>query len=945
MNDEPTLDRPRWQRLSELLDEALDLPESARATWLAELGAADAPLAEQLARMLAAEPASPAGFDALLQQALQHDESAQLGVDLDLAGRRMGAWALLRKIGEGGMGQVWLARRADGLYEQEVVVKLLRGDMQQASLSERFARERAVLARLSHPGIAKLLDAGVEAGLPFLVLEYVSGRTLTEHARAACPTVAERVALLIRVAQAVAHAHAQLVVHRDLKPSNVMVSFEGNPKVLDFGIAGLLDDEAPGQLTRLAGRGLTLGYAAPEQLSGEPIGVAADVFTLGVLLFELLSGRLPFVAEGKTRAAAEHALLHEDAPRLSQLPAGVVADVRADVQAARPADFARVRGDLEAIVAKALRKDPALRYGGVGAFVDDLRRWLAHRPVEARRDDWRHRAALWLRRNALPAALGGTLMAAVLSGLAVSLTQWQRADAAARQSDQVTLYLTDLLGSASPDRHGGNSPNVLQLLEKSRQELGDEFKDEPATKARLLEVLTKTYEGLSRYDLAGPLAEEWIALTAKAYGEDDERTINARLKLAQIYTPSGPWDGVIAQLEPLRPRIAKLYGPRSETMRELLAVLADSQMKTGRLQAAAQTLQELGELTDRLYPPGSFERAFHHNSVSILHSGQGRFSAALAELRQTEVAQTHASTDNLRHALALRRNTWAMQIRLGDYDRIEARHLGLAAEMDHLHGAGSATRAFLYPEMARYHNDRAEYSLLLADRQAFLAGNNGTPKQAQAASRAALTLARALANAAPAGALISEGQTLLAAVDADGRQLGALRRADAWLTLARSGLLLDDLDLAAAAIQRLRADAELHLTEDIWLNSRVAQAEGELLRARGDWQGSAKLLAQRVARLETSPDKTVPAIWQARLDLATTLVMMGDPSAAAALALAASARPPQMPQKHPLDLVQRYLELLEQDGSFASVHRARLGLEQAYGRTSAKLPARLGGIF
>jgi hypothetical protein len=367
-------------------------------------------------------------------------------------------------------------------------------------------------------------------------------------------------------------------------------------------------------------------------------------------------------------------------------------------------------------------------------------------------------------------------------------------------------------------------------------------------------------------------------------------------------------------------------------MRELLAVLADSQMKTGQLQAAAQTLHELGELTDRLYPPGSFERAFHHNAVSILYSGQGRFSAALAELRQTEAAQAQASTENLRHALALRRNTWAMQIRLGDYERIEERNLALAVEMDRLHGVGSATRAHLYPEMARYHHDRGEYALALAAREAFLATNNGTPKPALAAARAALLLARTLAHAAPPAELAAEAQTLLATVDADGPQLGALRRADAWLSLARTGLLLDDQALAAAAIRRVRADPELLLQRDLWLNSRVAQAEGELLRARGDWEGSTQLLAQRVALLDSSPDKAVPAIWQARLDLATSLVLMGDPSAAAALALAASARPPQMPKNHPLDAVQQYLERVEQGGP----------KQQA---AKPALPRSLGGIF
>ncbi|MDC8769975.1 serine/threonine-protein kinase [Roseateles albus] len=943
-----TLDRPRWLRLSELFDQALDLPESARAGWLAgltEAAGVDASLVEQLTRMLAKaaadtapdQAASPTGFDALLQHALQQDEEGSINGASDLTGRRMGAWALLCKIGEGGMGQVWLARRADGLYEQEVVVKLLRGDLQQASLSERFARERAVLGRLNHPGIAKLLDAGIEAGLPFLVLEYVDGRTLTEHVRAACPTVAERVTLLIRVAQAVEHAHAQLVVHRDLKPTNVMVSLQGNPKVLDFGIAGLLDDEAPGELTRLSGRGLTLGYAAPEQLSGSALGVAVDVYSLGVLLFELLAGWLPFATEGQSRAVAEHALLHLEAPRLGQL--------LAERSAGRPEDFARVRGDLEAIVAKALRKDPALRYAGVGAFADDLRRWLAHRPVGARRDDWRHRSSLWLRRNALPATLGGSLALAVLAGLGVSLAQWQRADAAAHQSDQVTLYLTNLLGSASPDLHGGESPNVLQLLEKSRTELGGKFKDEPATKLRLLEVLASTYESLNRFDLAAPLAEEWVGLAVQLYGEDDLRTMEARHKLLQIYNPAGPWDEVIRQIAALRPRVARLVGQESEFMRSLLFMLAQAQMRTGQGAAAELTMQEASVMIERQFPPGSFERAHMSSYKAAILSSQGRWSEALREYRKTEQAQAQISTAHKRHALAWQRSILALQMRLGLYEQVEPRAQAMGAEIDSLLGPGSSLRAALYPEMARYHSDRGEFGEALKARQAVLSGSNGTPRPALVASRAALLHARGMADDAPAAALLAEAQELLTRTAADSRQLGPFRRSEAWLALARTGLLLDDQALATDAIQRLRDDGELHLREDRWLNSQVAQVEGELLRARGDWQGSRKLLAQRVDLLAAGADQAVPAVWQARLDLATTLVMMGDPEAAAALALAASARPPQMPKNHPLDAVLRYLELLEQGGNDASVHRARFGVEQAYGRTSAKLPARLGGVF
>ena len=937
----PAVDAAQWQRLSALLDEALDLPAEALAPWLADLRTRDAALAAQVVRMLDRAGCAPlqAVFETELRQALLHEGLAAEG--RTLADHRLGAWQLLRKIGEGGMGQVWLARRADGLYQQDVAIKLLRGDLQQAPLSARFARERAVLARLNHPGIAKLLDAGIQDGLPFLVLEHVDGCSLSEHVQSRCPSVASRVALLIRVAQAVQHAHAQLVVHRDLKPSNVMVSADGEPKVLDFGIAGLLDDDRPGELTRLSGQGLTLAYAAPEQLTGEPIGVAADVYTLGVLLYEMLAGCLPLGPQSGGRKAQEFALLHQQPLRLGQLPDGP--------QPGRPADFARVRGDLEAVVAKALRKQAADRYDSVGALINDLHHWLSRRPVRARADDWRHRVALWLRRNALAAGLSGGLAVAVLAGLAVSLAQWHRANAAAQQANQVTHYLTDLLASASPDRHGGQFPNVLQLLEKSRQEIATQFNDEPETKARLLEVLATTYESLNRYDLAAPLAEEWAAMSASRYGEDDERTARARLKLAQIYTPVGPYEKAIAQLEPLRPRVARLFGPTSETMRELLYSLAGCYMKIGRLKLARSTLQQAGELTEQQYPPDHFVRAFHHVFVSVLLSAEGRLSESLAELRATEPAQAqaHANNEHLRDVQAMRRNTLAMQIRLGDYDHIEERARKLAQDMDHLHGPGSSIRAFMYPELARYHTDRGEFTQALANREAFLADGNGAPHQSKAAARAALVLARSLARIAPEATLIQEARAALADIDSHAEELG-LARADAWLALARAGLRLHDEDLAAQALQRLHRDSGLNLAENRALSSRVAQAEGEWMRARGDLQESRRLLQQRVDYLASSPDKAFPELWQARLDLAFTLVLLNDPAALQSLSQAAQARPSQMPGGHPLDAVQRFLQVLSQDPgpSKPALQAARRDVERAFGAIDSQaLAGALNGIF
>jgi len=336
------IDRIRWQQLSRLLDDALELQGDARAAFVSDLRVVDAELAAQLARMLdatqqrAAEaaPGLPA-FALHLGQALAASSvegEARGSGHARQVGQRLGAWELLAKIGEGGMGQVWLARRCDGLYEARAAIKLLRDDLAAAGgggpfgtsgLAGRFARERAVLARLNHPLIGRLLDAGVAGNQAYLVLEYVDGSSLAEHARAHCPTVAQRVRLLVQIAEAVDYAHAQLIVHRDLKPSNVLVDQAGRPKLLDFGIAGLIDDGQPvdTDLTRQTGRGLTLAYAAPEQILGSPIGVAADVFSLGVMLFELLSGELPFAPRHTPRLAIERAVLHDEPRRLGSLAA------------------------------------------------------------------------------------------------------------------------------------------------------------------------------------------------------------------------------------------------------------------------------------------------------------------------------------------------------------------------------------------------------------------------------------------------------------------------------------------------------------------------------------------------------------------------------------------------------------------------------------------------
>lgn len=951
------IDRLNWQRLSALLDEALVLDDGARAAWLAALQQREPELGAQLARMLPAAAADRAAEDGddpeatlpglqaygrHLQSALQRGAGPGAGELPSLAGRRLGPWLLVSLLGQGGMGQVWLATRDDGLYRAQAAIKLLRPDLNTGALAGRFARERAVLARLNHPAVARLLDAGVAddgSGQAYLVLEHVPGRQLGEHARLHCPQLAQRVRLLLRVAQAVEHAHAQLIVHRDLKPSNVIVTPEGEPKLLDFGIAGLLDDDdgAGGDLTRQTGRGLTLGYAAPEQILGAPIGTAADVFSLGVMLFELMSGELPFAPRGAKRVTLEHAVLHDEPRRLTAVlggrtgaaskgledgtEGGPESAAPADPGPGRPQDAERARGDLEAIAAKALRKQPAERYASVGAFIEDLERWLTHRPVSARRDDWRHRTGLWLRRNAVLAGALAVVGLSLAAGLAVSTWQWQRAEAAARSSERIAGYLTELLASASPDRHGGQWPTVLQLLEGSRAALPRAFVDDPETRMRLLAVLADTYNELNRFDIAMPLNAELVALATQRHGEHDALALQARARQGRTYQVQGLFDKAIATLEPLQEPFVRSFGAESEERRRLLYTLSTSYARAGRLDDADRLLAEAGGLTERRHGRSSPQWMAHLNHLQVLRAGQGRLREALAAIRSTEPFWGNTDPANQREILVYRRNTLAIQIRLGEYDGIETRTRAVLADMDRLLGRGNDMATGLRHELARFFTETGDTARALQQRQDNLARAVAAGVEHPAVLlplQVHVALARAQAHAATADELRREARALLAQLAAERQRVG-YARADAWINLARIGLLLDDAALAAEAVQALRSDDGLALDRDRLLAGRLAQIEGALTRLQGDLARSRTLLQQRLQTFErpgiAAGDRQVLPAWVATLDLAYTLALQQDAGAAAALQAAAGRRPPGAPAGHPLDAVARYLAVMVEVGA------------------------------
>lgn len=419
----PSDHRASWQSASPYLDTALELPPAERAAWLAEIRAQTPELADQIARWLAeCEALENADF---LEGAAALEPARSALADLQL-----GAYRLVEPIGHGGMGSVWLAERTDGRYEGRVAVKLLSAALVGRAGEERFAREGRILAKLAHPQIAHLVDAGVSPiGQPYLVLEYVEGQTIVAHCDAARLGLTERVRLFLDVLAPVAHAHANLVVHRDVKPSNVMVTPSGQVKLLDFGIARLLESE-PGHpflpsLTRAGDSLLTPAYAAPEQVSGGDVTAATDIYALGVLLYVLLTGQHPAGEAVGSPAQLIKALVDTEPRR----PSEVVGDARSR---------RRLRGDLDTIVAKALKKAPADRYASVTALAEDVRRHLRHEPISARPDTVAYRTATFMRRHPWPVAASIVIVALLSAGLFVTDRQRRISESRFQQLRQLS---------------------------------------------------------------------------------------------------------------------------------------------------------------------------------------------------------------------------------------------------------------------------------------------------------------------------------------------------------------------------------------------------------------------------------------------------------------------------------------------------------------------------
>jgi len=490
----PTLSPGQWQALSPHLDEALGMTDEERSIWLSSLRSQDPSLVDQLEMLLGEHRV-------LADEGFLENRSVRLPERSGLAGQALGVYTLVSQIGQGGMGSVWLAERNDGRFERRVAMKLLNIALMGKGGEQRFKREGSILGRLAHPHIAELIDAGVsQAGQPYLVLEHIEGDHIDRYCDQHRLAVEARIRLFLDVLGAVAQAHANLIVHRDLKPSNVLVRNDGQVKLLDFGIAKLLENEGhAGELTPLTvegGRAMTPKYATPEQLKGEAVTTATDVYALGVLLYVLLTGQHPAGTGPHTPAGLVKAIVDAEPARPSEsVPlTGTNAEIATTIAAGRattPNKLCRLlRGDLDTIVAKALKKEPTERYPSVTALADDLRRYLRNEPIAARPDTLRYRAAKFVRRNRTAVVLATLAIVATFAGVVGTLIQTRTAraqrDFAQRQverTEALNEFHEFLLSDAAPSgkpftvnellrraehiverQHAANDPNRVTLM-------------------------------------------------------------------------------------------------------------------------------------------------------------------------------------------------------------------------------------------------------------------------------------------------------------------------------------------------------------------------------------------------------------------------------------------------------------------------------------------------
>ncbi len=672
---DPTL----WARATALFECAAELDGDERARYLDKACADDREVRRLVERMLWADT----GTGDLLEA--QREELMELLAEADEAPSTLGPYKVLREIGRGGMGTVYLGERADGRFDRAVALKVVRGPLRSERIGERFASEARILASLEHPNIARLYDAGVHDGRPYLVMEFVEGERIDHYCDARSLGVRSRLDLLRQVCVAAQFAHQNLVIHRDLKPSNILVTSDGSVRLLDFGVAKLMHDSSSAETTATQFGALTPEYASPEQIQGQELTTASDVYSLGVVLYELLTGRRPFeTAPGDLAALGERASKEPTSPSAvvtrpheRRARDGTTETVEPETLGATrgttPAQLRRLlKGDLDRIALKALRSDPAERYASAEALSEDLRRFLTGLPVSARGDSFSYRASTFVRRHR-PGVATAVLVAVALATAAATATR--QAQVARRQRDSATRaysFLEDLITSPDPLRGAGvaaDSVRMVDFIDLAARRIDTELTDEPQARARMLGVLGAVYLNLGRVEESVRVLESAVEANRDLYGDsrqlaevtgrlgfaldqhgDRERGESfIREALTMMLAAEGAGSALTAewqeylgrslmdsrQLDEAEPYVRASYqtrlallGPDDPVVARSLVMLSSLHSLRGEPDEALTMMEEVLRIYDRAGLSGNPDYAISEANLALMYQRAGRMEDA-----------------------------------------------------------------------------------------------------------------------------------------------------------------------------------------------------------------------------------------------------------------------------------------------------------------------------
>jgi serine/threonine protein kinase len=895
-----------WHSISPWLDEVLDLPRSARPSWLQQLQGRDPRAAQAIAGWLLE-------YDVMEAGAFLENRTPRTPAMSALAGLEVGAYRLVEPIGQGGMGTVWLAERRDGQFDQRVAVKMLNAALMDSAGGERFAREAGILARLTHPSISRLLDAGMSAiGAPYLVLEYVQGAHIDRYCDERRFGVDARLRLFLEVLAPVAHAHANLVVHRDIKPANVLVTSEGHVKLLDFGIAKLL--HGAGNPTKSGSRdgALTPAFAAPEQLTGAPVTTATDVYALGVLLYQLLTGHHPSIAGEVTPATLVESVVHRDPSRASEVI------LTRDTEPAAATDIALARsttpdrlahqlaGDIDTILAKALKKSPAERYVTVGAFEDDIRRYLRHLPIAARPDSVGYRLRKFTRRHLVPVTLASVAALALVAGLAGTLSQARRATAQAERADRQAAEVTaqrDFARRQLARAEAVNDLNAFLIVDAAP--MGAAF-------------------------TARDLLERAARIVARQDEDPDGTRTDSLISIGAIYDNVGETARATQLLQ--EAYTAASSQPDSTLRGRAACELGNNIVKTGDIARARQLIAEgLAAIPDG--PEFALARARCHMAGAGAENWADEGERALGHAKAAREAATAAGVVSPLFSLKL------------------SMELAEATRMANRFVEANAAFAEAYEQLVSLGRESTERAGTLLNNWALVLGRLGRPLEAEKMLRRSIAIstidgsdarvepiswanlayslfdlgryeeARALAERAMVRAR-EKGDPVVA----DQAQLVAGRANVAAGHIDRGERLLDDVDVR---FRRMFAPGHAAFAAVAMDRVRVAMARGQLDRA-------AELADHAVALVESDPkyrSSLVPAL-RRRAEVLTALKRFGAARADAErlVALTLEARPGDGPSS---SVGLAYLALGEALNGEKRYQQARPALEQALANLEA----------